>query len=244
MAPMHDYDLQGYQPCPNWRCRGGWVNCRWCQGRGGKYVEARDYSSSYSGRPTQRWKQCFDCKGKGGDKCSECKGRGSIARERRLGADEPTAQDLGSENQLMDVAKSLAEKVKKQEERGYLPYVELGPELAPSPPESNYPPLTLGVGSAAAFMLYDYFDNRQPEDQDDFDRKIQPYIDRVTAAWEQGRNMLSIRLLGTLQWEFYNNMQFYWSDDGPEVNKRRYIRAAHLLGIEDDWPELLPSAWP
>jgi hypothetical protein len=159
--------------------------------------------------------------------------------------------------QLMDVAKKLAEKVKDREERGLLPitmvdiqalilYGFKSGQKPPPPAEFKDAVYSRDVGFNASCVLYDYFDGRPADSDDDenYRRNLRLYIDRVVAAHQEQRNKQSIRLLGILYDEWIYNMRFYWSwesDDDFRVQFYRYLRAAQYLGIEDDWPELLPA---
>lgn len=96
MTPRHDIDPQEYKVCDNFGCHGtGWVDCPYCRGNRGKFVEDWDFSSSDSGCPRWRGHPCRDCYGQGRKKCSKCKGRGRIARERRFDADVPAELTSG-----------------------------------------------------------------------------------------------------------------------------------------------------
>jgi hypothetical protein len=139
----------------------------------------------------------------------------------------------------MDVAVALAERAKVLEQQGKVPYQEGVPVWAKSPPGSKYPPLSRTVGWMAAFALYDYFVGRYYDD--DYDRvaqEQQPYDALVIAAWQQGRNMKSIRLLAILAEEAFDSMAFYRNDVAPNLRTDYFRRAAKYLGIESDWPEL------
>jgi len=138
----------------------------------------------------------------------------------------------------MDVVKELAEKVMKRVESGQVSSYDWAPVFAASPPGSKGPPLRAHMARGATFVLYDYFSwDGSPTGVAEY----QPYMDRVTRAWQQGRNVKSICFLATLSDEWVANMRFYWADNDAGVNFYRYLRAAQHLGIEDDWPELLPA---
>src|SRR5215212_9877150 len=144
----------------------------------------------------------------------------------------------------MDVAVALANKVKWREERGRLPFIDLrlkewiasiskGEWQLQKEPETKYAPLSGTVGVAASYVLRDYFDGRTSEDQDEYQRILQPYHDHVLAAWyKEGRNRLSIRHLSILADEWLYNMEFYWADVDVSVRFFRYLTAAQHLGIE------------
>lgn len=143
----------------------------------------------------------------------------------------------------MDVVAMLVDKVTAREKQGWLPINEKGsPQFAPSPPGSNYPPLRGEVATGAAIVLYEYFDGRWAYgDPEGKKRVLQPFEAQVIAAWKAGRNMRSSRLLAILADEWIHNMNHYWADLDSTIRCEYALMAAERLGIENDWPHLIPQ---
>ena len=141
----------------------------------------------------------------------------------------------------------LIRKAKYREESGWLPLHENAEVWATAPSGSDYPPLLAGsVAESAAHMLYYYFEGRNvpTDDRETQERELQPYRERVLDAWRQGRNMRSIRLLAVLADELLSNVSYYLPGADSGLNLQHARGAAQYLGIEDDWPGLLPARLP
>ncbi len=128
-----------------------------------------------------------------------------------------------------------------------MPLHENAEVWATAPSGSDYPPLLAGsVAESAAHMLYYYFEGRNvpTDDRETQERELQPYRERVLDAWRQGRNMRSIRLLAVLADELLSNVSYYLPGVDSGLNLQHARGAAQYLGIEDDWPGLLPARLP
>jgi hypothetical protein len=144
--------------------------------------------------------------------------------------------------QLMDVAKELAEKVRNRVEHRMVPSIDFYPVWATAPTGSKGPTyLRSLIALGAKHVLFEYFDGTIASDADEFSRLGRPYLDRVIDAWQHDQKKISILHMGTLSEEYLENLMFYWSDDDATDNLFRFLRAAQHLGIENDWPELLPA---
>ena len=147
----------------------------------------------------------------------------------------------------MDVVAMLVEKVKDLEQSSWLPIGDgTARVVATAPSGSNYPPnLYSTVLLTATEMLYRYFEDRHPpsysNDSDVYFQTMNPYRELVKAAWQEGRNMRSIRLLAILDMELVFNMPYYLPQVA-ESDQFQYARsAAYQLGTVNGGPELRPA---